>query len=446
MQDFLITIVSFGFVLGIMIIVHEFGHFAAAKLFGVRVETFSVGFGKRLLGFRRGDTDYRLSLIPLGGYVKMAGENILEQRTGADYEFMSHPRWQRFVIAIAGPFMNVMLAIVLLTGVFMVRFEHPLYEDRAAVVGWVVPGSPADKAGIQTGDRIVRIAGLSNPVWQDVLPKTLLNANQPMPVELDRHGQQISKTVVPVSTGADQIPEVGWIPEQPNIVTAIEPDMPAAQAGIKLGDNITAVNGQATTSTPAMYHLVQENKDKPAQFTIIRDGKTTQLTITPKLMKPETASATPSYRIGIASDPHQIDKLPFGQALARSVDMNKKYSLLLFDLVRKMFSNHTLFRQVSGPIEIARESGAFAQQPGWTPLLQFMAAISLNLGIFNLFPFPILDGGMILMLAIEGLRRRDISLSVKERIYQVAFVMLVVFAVLVIFNDITKLPAFNHLP
>jgi regulator of sigma E protease len=446
MQDFLITIVSFGFVLGIMIIVHEFGHFAAAKMFGVRVETFSVGFGKRLLGFRRGDTDYRLSLIPLGGYVKMAGENILEERTGADFEFMSHPRWQRFVIAIAGPFMNVMLAVVLLTGVFMVRFEHPLYEDRPAVVGWVVPGSPADKAGIQTGDRIVRIADLSNPVWQDVLPKTLLNANQPMPVQLDRNGQQISKTVVPVSTGADQIPEVGWIPEQPNIVTAIEPDMPAAKAGIQLGDNITAVNGQTTNSTPAMYHLVQENKDKPAQFTVIRAGKTVQVTITPKLMKPDTAGGSPSYRIGIASDPHQIDKLPFGQALGRSVELNKKYSLLLFDLVRKMFSNHTLLRQVSGPIEIARESGAFAQQPGWTPLLQFMAAISLNLGIFNLFPFPILDGGMILMLAIEGLRRRDISLAVKERVYQVAFVLLVVFAVLVIFNDITKLPAFNHLP
>jgi regulator of sigma E protease len=272
----------------------------------------------------------------------------------------------------------------------------------------------------------------------------LLNTNQPIPVQLDRHGQQITKTVVPVTTGADQVPEVGWVPEQPNIVTAMESDMPAAKAGIRLGDNITAVNGQSTNSIPAMYHLVQENKDKPAQFTVIRNGQTLQFTMAPKLVKAENGS--PSYRIGIASDPRQVDKLPFAQALSHSLEMNKKYSLLLFELVRKMFSNRSLFRQVSGPIEIARESGEFAQQPGWTPLLQFMAAISLNLGIFNLFPFPILDGGMILMLAIEGLRRRDISLSVKERIYQVAFVMLVVFAVLVIFNDISKFPVFNRLP
>lgn len=445
MQDLLITLVSFAFVLGIMIIVHEFGHFAAAKMFGVRVETFSVGFGKRLLGFRHGDTDYRLSLIPLGGYVKMAGENILEQRTGADYEFMSHSRWQRFVIAAAGPFMNIMLAVVLLTGVFMVRYEHPLYEDRPAVVGWVVPGSPAEKAGILPGDRIVRIAGLTNPVWEDVEPKVLLNASQPMQIELDRNGQRISKTVVPVPMGSEQIPEIGWVPEQPNIVTFIEPDMPAAKAGIQLGDNITSVNGQPTNSIPAMYHLVQENKDKPAQFTVIRNGKTMVFTIVPKLTKTDDNGA-PAYRIGIQSDPRQVDKLPFGQAVVRSLDTNKKYSLLVFDLVAKMLKNHKLFKQVSGPIEIARESGAMAQQPGWTPLLSLMALISLQLGIFNLFPFPILDGGMILMLAIEGLRRRDISLAVKERVYQVAFVLLVVFAVLVIFNDITKLPAFNHLP
>lgn len=445
MQDLLITLVSFAFVLGIMIIVHEFGHFAAAKMFGVRVETFSVGFGKRLLGFRHGDTDYRLSLIPLGGYVKMAGENILEQRTGAEYEFMSHSRWQRFVIAAAGPFMNIMLAVVLLTGVFMVRYEHPLYEDRPAVVGWVVPGSPAEKAGILPGDRIVRIAGLTNPVWEDVEPKVLLNTSQPMQIELDRNGQRISKTVVPVPMGSEQIPEIGWVPEQPNIVTMIEPDMPAAKAGIQLGDNITAVNGQPTNSIPAMYHLVQENKDKPAQFTVIRNGKTMVFTIVPKLTKTDDNGA-PAYRIGIQSDPRQVDKLPFGQAVVRSLDTNKKYSLLVFDLVAKMLKNRKLFKQVSGPIEIARESGAMAQQPGWTPLLSLMALISLQLGIFNLFPFPILDGGMILMLAIEGLRRRDISLAVKERVYQVAFVLLVVFAVLVIFNDITKLPAFNHLP
>jgi len=445
MQDLLITLVSVAFVLGIMIIVHEFGHFAAAKLFGVRVETFSVGFGKRLLGFRRGDTDYRLSLIPLGGYVKMSGENILEQRTGADYEFMSHPRWQRFVIAAAGPFMNIMLAVVLLTSVYMIRYEHPLYLDKPAVIGWVLPGSPADKAGIQPGDRIVHIAGLTNPVWEDVEIKTDFNVNQPMHIIVDRNGQLLQKTVTPAASGPEQIGDPGWVPDQPNTVTEIEPDMPAAKSGLKVGDNITAVNGQPTRSTAVMIRILQENKDKPATLTVLRDGQTLDLTVTPKLMKGD-AGQPDAYRIGIHSNPVKIDKLPFPKALQRSIEQNKKYSLLVFDLVGKMFKNHALIKQVSGPIEIARASGAAAQQPGWTPLLALMAAISLNLGIFNLFPFPILDGGMILMLAIEGLRRRDISLAVKERVYQVAFVLLVVFAVLVIFNDISKLPAFNHLP
>jgi regulator of sigma E protease len=445
MQEFVISVAAFAFVIGIMIVVHEFGHFATAKMFGVRVEVFSVGFGKRLLGFRRGDTDYRLSLVPLGGYVKMSGENILEQRTGADYEFMSHPRWQRFVIAVAGPVMNILLAVALLTGVYMVHYERPLYANRPAVIGWVVPGSPAEKAGIQPGDRIVHLADLTNPVWDDVEPKLLLSPNQPIQVELDRNGQQFSKTIVPVPTGIEQIPEAGWVPEQPNIVTVLEPDMPAAKAGIQVGDDIVAVNGQPTKSIPAMYHLVQENKDKPAQFTVLRNGKTLEFTIAPKFAKAENGG-TSGYRIGIQSDPRQVDKLNFRQSLARSLDTNKKYSMLVFDLVGKMFKNRALMKQVSGPIEIARASGVAVQQPGWTPLVGLMAAISINLGIFNLFPFPILDGGMILMLAIEGLRRRDISLAVKERVYQVAFVLLVMFAVLVIFNDITKLPAFNHLP
>ena len=149
--------------------------YAAAKWFGVRVDVFSIGFGKRLVGFRRGETDYRISALPLGGYVKMAGENPLESRSGAPDEFMSHPRWQRFVIAIAGPAMNIILAIVLLTGVFMVHYEHPVYLDQPAVIGWVLENSPAAKAGIEQGDRIVRIEGEQNPTWEDVLLKVMVS-------------------------------------------------------------------------------------------------------------------------------------------------------------------------------------------------------------------------------------------------------------------------------
>ncbi len=193
MESFLIAVVSMAVVLGIMILVHEFGHFAAAKWFGVRVDVFSIGFGKRLAGFRRGDTDYRISALPLGGYVKMAGENPLESRSGAPDEFMSHPRWQRFVIAIAGPAMNILLAVALLTGVFMVHYEHPVFLDQPAVIGWVLENSPAGKAGIEQGDRIVRIDGEQNPTWEDVMLKVMVNTRQPVDVAVQRGGQTFEK-------------------------------------------------------------------------------------------------------------------------------------------------------------------------------------------------------------------------------------------------------------
>src|SRR5256885_16440780 len=143
MEHFFISVLAMAAVLGFMILVHEFGHYAAAKYFGVRVEVFSIGFGTRLLGFRKGETDYRISAIPLGGYVKMSGENPMDERTGDPGEFLSHPRWQRFVIALAGPTMNILLAVALLTGVYMVHYERAIYADKPAVVGWVLPGSPA---------------------------------------------------------------------------------------------------------------------------------------------------------------------------------------------------------------------------------------------------------------------------------------------------------------
>src|SRR4030081_3586796 len=152
MPSFILYPLSFLVVLGIMIVVHEWGHYAAAKLLGVRVEVFSVGFGPRLLGFRRGDTDYRIAAIPLGGYVKMSGENPMDERSGDPGEFLSHPRWHRFIIAIAGPAMNILFAVGLLTCVYMVRYEYPSYFDEPAVIGWVLQDTPAAKAGIQVGD------------------------------------------------------------------------------------------------------------------------------------------------------------------------------------------------------------------------------------------------------------------------------------------------------
>src|ERR1051325_3344758 len=184
MQSFIISVVSMVVVLGFMILIHELGHFIAAKGFGVRVNVFSIGFGKRLLGFRKGETDYRIAAIPLGGYVKMSGENPMDQRSDDPREFMNHPRWHRFLIAIAGPVMNIALAIGLLAFVYSVHFEYPIFLDQPAVISWIKKDSPAAQAKLQAGDRIVHIDGVddANPTWEQVEPRVMLSPNQPLNV------------------------------------------------------------------------------------------------------------------------------------------------------------------------------------------------------------------------------------------------------------------------
>lgn len=431
------TIVAVAVVLGFMILIHEFGHYAAAKLFKVRVEVFSIGFGKRLLGFRKGETDYRISAIPLGGYVKMSGENPMDERTGDPAEFLSHPRWQRFIIALAGPAMNIMLAVGLLTVVYMVRYERPVFADQPAVIGWVLPDSPAAKAGIQEGDRIVSIDGIENPTWEQVEPKVALSPNQPLRLTILRAGQTLEKTVTPQATGIEQYGSLGCVPDQPSVITELEPGMPAEKAGLKPGDVVVAINGQPVRVIAQMISMLQKTKDTPVDLTARRGSDLLSFKITPVAKKVEGLGEM-RYRVGFLSEPSVVSHLSFPAAFSKSVDDNKRSSFLILELLQKMIQRKVSMRTVEGPIGISTAVGRAVREDGWTPLLGITAAISLNLGIFNLLPIPILDGGVILLLFIESLMQRDISLPVKERIYQAAFVFIVLFAVMVIFNDIVK--------
>ncbi len=431
------TIVAVAVVLGFMILIHEFGHYAAAKFFKVRVEVFSIGFGKRLLGFRRGETDYRISAIPLGGYVKMSGENPMDERTGDPAEFLSHPRWHRFVIAIAGPAMNIILAVALLTVVYMVKYERLVFADQPAVIGWVLPDSPAAKSGIQEGDRIIRIDGIENPTWEQVYPKVELSPNQPLQLTLLRAGQTIEKIVTPQATGIEQYGSLGCVPDQPAVVTELEPGMPAEKSGIKVGDTIVAVNGRPIRPIAQMISILQQTKDQAVELTVQRGAEKLNFSLHP-VPKPVEAGATPAWRVGIISEPTTTTKLAFPAAFNKSLEDNKRSSFLILELLQKMAQRKVSMRTVEGPIGISTAVGRAVREDGWTPLMGITAAISLNLGIFNLLPIPILDGGVILLLFIESLMQRDISLPVKERIYQAAFVFIVLFAVMVIFNDIVK--------
>ncbi len=449
MQALLLKAVAFVFVLGILIFVHEFGHYAVAKFFKVRVETFSLGFGKRLIGFRRGDTDYRISILPLGGYVKMAGENPMEERTGDPGEFMSHPRWQRFLIAIAGPAMNVILAVAVLTGVYMVHHQYPAYLDQPAQLGWVAVDSPAQKAGFQTGDKIVAAQGKDKPTWDDIRYKILGRINQNLEMDVQRGDQSLHLGLpvsIPEKGDVDILSNLGLTPEAPSIVGRVDRDTPAEKAGMQVGDEVLAVNGIKVQSSSAvgLAEVLQKNKDNPARITISRKGQPLELTITPRLL-PGPPTGKEAYRIGVGMTMNfRTEKLPFAAAFnAATVDC-KKNSTLIFTLLGQLFTVKGTLKQFGGPVMIFTESGK-ALEAGFIVLLEFMSLISLNLAIFNLLPIPILDGGLVLMLLVESVMRRDIKQEVKERVYQVAFVFLVLFAAVVIYNDVVKtLPTKTH--
>jgi len=428
----LIDVAAVVFVLGILVFVHEFGHFAVAKLCGVRVETFSLGFGKRLWGFRRGDTDYRISVLPLGGYVKMAGENPLETRTGDPGEFTSHPRWQRFLIAVAGPVMNILLAFVILTGVYMFHHEYPAMLKNPVDVVSVNPGSAAEKAGIHPRDRIVKIDGIENPSWEQALVRIEINPKQPVAVTLLRDGGKVEKTLVPDVSGPDRMGDAGI--EPPAVAGTIEPGSPAEKAGVRPGDVLLSLDGKPIQGMRELQQILEKSKTNPVQLRVLRDGEELSLTVIPQLMD-TPGEAEKKYRIGIGM--MQVERLPFVPAVSQAVGEMKSSSLLVFELAGKLIEGKNKIQQISSPIGIARATGQAALLGPWF-LLGIMAMISLQLAIFNLFPIPILDGGLMLMLLIEGVIRRDIKQEVKERVYQVAFVFLMLFAAVVIFNDVLK--------
>ncbi len=444
------TVIELLLVLGLMVLVHEFGHFAVAKLCGIRVETFSIGFGKRLFGFKRGDTDYRISILPLGGYVKMSGDNPGEAPSGDAGEFNAHPRWQRILVALAGPISNFILAFALMTVVSMLHNEVQEYLSSPAQSDYVPHNSPISRTGIQSGDTIVRYDNVENPTWDQVGVRSLLNLNQSVPFSFVHDGHRVDTNFTVENKGDAEnfsLEKLGFIPVMQHTPVEVlslgdEPTMPAARAGLKPHDQIESIDGLHLHSVLALLAYLQDQAGKPADLVILRNGQTLPIKITPQLA--DAGDGVKEYRLGFRpmQPPAKIERLPFPQALAAAWKFNKKASLLIGEVLHRMFTRQVSVRSLSGPIGIGGQIHEAVQMPGWMPLIGTMALISLNLGIFNLLPIPLLDGGMILFLLIESVIRRDVNQQVKERVYQVAFVCLVAFAAFVIFNDITKLSFF----
>jgi regulator of sigma E protease len=442
------AIVQLLLVLGLMVLVHEFGHFAVAKLCGVRVEAFAIGFGKRIVGFRRGETDYQINILPLGGYVKMAGEIPGEAVTNDPGELNNHPRWQRMLIALAGPVANFILAFGLMTGVYMLHNEVNEYISGPAITDYISTGTPVSKTGIHSGDVIVHYDNVENPTWDDVFQHSALNLNQTVPFSFVHDGQRVDTTFFIASKDTpDQFsPDtLGFVPKMQNVpvkVSLLLPDSPAARAGLQSGDQIARIDALTIHSVPTLLAYMQDQKGQPAVLQVLRDGNALTVNVTPQLTDVDGSKA---YRLGFQPypPPVKVEKLSFSKSLKASYVFNVKSAGLIRDVIKGMFERHISVKSLSGPIGIGQIVHEAAQMPGWMPLVGTMANISINLGMLNLMPFPILDGGMIFLLLIESLFQRDLNQNIKERIYQVAFVCIVIFAVMVIFNDITKLPFFT---
>jgi len=427
-------------VLGIIIVIHELGHFLVAKFFKIKVEVFSVGFGPRLIGFRKGETDYRISAFPLGGYVKMAGETPMDSITGEAYEFLSKPKWQRFLVAAAGPAMNIFLAIGLIAGLYMYGTDVPEFLIGQAVINVVEPGSPADLAGIKPGDQIASFDGVEKPDWQNVQNTILTSPGRTLPVVIERDGQQMPFTLVPVRKGREEAGDVGMYPYYRTLVQDVQSNSPAQKAGVQPGDEIIAVNAiDIRANGRTLQQTIQQIPDSTFPITVLRGGKdgegvrkTVELQVTPEAKEGRRM-------IGISIQyPSVHIKLGPVAAVQKSIESNKENAVLIFQVIGRLLKREASVKQLDGPISIIGISGQ-AYQAGFTTLLTFMALISLNLGILNIMPIPILDGGVILLLIIESLLGRDLSLRMKERIVQASVVFILMLMVIVLYNDVVKL-------
>ena len=426
------TLFAFLFVLGVLVFVHELGHFLAARRLGVRVLTFSLGFGPKLAKVRRGDTEYCISAIPLGGYVKMAGENPDDPRTGRPDEFLSKTKWERFQILIMGPAMNIILAVVVMAIVLAQGAEVPIYQDQPPVVGAVSPGSPAERVGIQRGDRILTVAGDQVDTWDDLFLSVGTRPDRDVALTVMRDGQTRTVSVRTVSEGRFEIGNIGVLPDINPIVASVIAGEPAERAGLKAGDVVIAVNGERMVTRTQFIEAISRNGGKQIDLTIDRGEQQLHISATP-----EQRGDRGMLGLYVTEPTRSFTPGPI-EAVQLSVERNIEFGALIFKTLGGLFVGETSPRQLMGPVAIAQLSGESAQA-GWIALFTLMASISLNLGLLNLLPIPVLDGGHILIMALEGVARRDFSMAVKEKMLLAGFVLLMMLMVTVIYNDLTRI-------
>jgi regulator of sigma E protease len=422
-------LLAFLIVFTVIVFAHEFGHFIMGRLMGIRIEVFSFGMGKRLFGIKRGHTDYRVSLLPVGGYVKFLGEGLFEKdRPLEPDDFMAKNRWQRFLVIAAGAVMNILLAVILMAGVNMAGVRIPIYQDQKPVIGWIEPGSPAEKADLRPEDGLLRINGRRVRTWMDVELAVSTQPDKLLRLDIVRDGRPMT---VDLRTGKKTRYDMGYAGFFGKILTqvvSVVPGSPAEKGGLKPGDVVLQINGR-----PVYYYsfvqVLEANPEKPLALEVRRSGQTVPLTVTPR-------REGKVGKIGVLQTAEsEMKKFGFFPAFGQSVKDNLRLTTLVLRFIKGLFTGEVSTRQVGGPLEIARISGE-TMRMGFLALVSWIALFSLQLGIINLVPIPVLDGGQLFVLILEGIFRRDFGPKLRRIWLQVGFVIFVFLIGFIILNDI----------
>lgn len=429
----MITLIATIFVLGVLIIIHELGHFWSARLLGITVDKFSFGFGPKLFGIKKGKTEYLISLFPFGGYVKLKGENPEESTNREPDSFSSRSPLQRMLVVFAGPLMNLVFPFLLMPFIFMSGFSMPYYETIPPTIGNVIEAMPADKAGLKPGDIILKVGDKKLKRWSSLQKEIILNPGKELNLTVRRGGEEFLLTLVPEKDPQTASGYAGIMPVFPPVIGGVRKNSPAEKAGLKEGDTILSVNNKAVNQWIEISNSIKSSGGKELSMEIKRADTVFRINVTPQL-----DSELKYYVIGI--EPMVFITKRYGpiSAIAESIRYNMDLFGTTFVILKKLFSLELSLRSLGGPITIAAVSGEAAKS-GFSRLIELMLFISVQLGIINLIPFiPVLDGALIAMLFYELLSGKEINIKVKEVFQQIGIALIILLMLIVTFNDVNR--------
>ena len=430
----LLSLIAFIVVIGVLVVIHEAGHFGMARFLGAPVEVFSVGFGRRLWGFERGGTDYRISLVPLGGYVRIPGLGPDESDVVGDgaEEIELLPRWKRALILLAGPVTNIIAAVFFIGVAYMMGVETPAFRDEPPVIGWIDPGSPAADVDLEIGDLIVAVDGTEVTMWLELETSIVTSADHEVVLDVERRGSRHQVAMVPESVTRYGFGYSGLQPPVDPVLVQVPAGSPASAAGLKPGDRVLAIDNEPVEQFYDLIRLISPRPDEEITMRVLRDGSELEISLIPRDIGGEGKIGVPLI------PPSKIEHLGPIAAFSTATRDCRRMTVETFRIIGRLLTRKTPLSQISGPLGIAQISGEAAKS-GLDSLIWFMGLISLQLGIFNLLPIPILDGGHLTIIGFESIIRRDLSLKLKERILEVGFYALILLMVVVLFNDIVKI-------